>query len=145
MMGGTGRRLKSGYVNRRDLFWEIVRFGVVGGASAAVYAVTIVACIYLLDMRASISTVPAYIVSMAVNYTLQKSWTFRNDVAHMASLPKYLFVHAVGIAINYGTVEAAVTGLGAPYLPAQVVAVGLVACWSYMAQKYWAFAVRRLG
>lgn len=131
--------------SRRDLILEVVRFGVVGGASAVVYALTIVICVFGFGVGVAVATIPGYLASMVLNYTLQKIWTFRSDAAHITSVPKYLFVHIVGIGINYGAVEALMSLVGLHYLIAQAIAVTLVAIWSYFAQKYWTFAVKAAG
>jgi putative flippase GtrA len=127
---------------RRPLLLEMLRFATVGGLSAVVYAATIAACVFWLDLDIALSTIPGYIASMALNYTLQKLWTFKSDARHAIAVPKYLFVHAVGIAINFATVQTLMSLAGARYLPAQVLAVALVAAWSYLAQKFWTFPVK---
>ena len=122
---------------------EVARFATVGGLSAVVYALTILACVRVFDMSIAVATIPGYLASMVLNYSLQKLWTFRSGARHVAAVPKYLSVHAVGIAINYAAVEALMTLAGAPYLLAQAVGVALVAAWSFLAQKYWTFAVTK--
>lgn len=122
---------------------ELARFATVGGASVVVYAATVFVCISVLGLGVAAATVPGYLAAMVLNYALQKIWTFRSDARHVTAAPRFLFVHAVGMALNYGAVQALTSLAHAAYPSAQVAGIAVVAVWSYLAQKYWAFAARK--
>jgi putative flippase GtrA len=118
---------------------EIARFGISGLATEFVY-------FGLLWLSGLWQTMPmwqratlAYLGSIVVNYALQRSFTFRSQKTHTHSGPRYILVHSVGMAINSGVLGLTVDVLKLPFLPSQVAAIGLVAIWSYIGQKRWAF------
>jgi putative flippase GtrA len=128
------------YQRHGALLWELVRFGTIGGTSVLIYAIAMLVLVQAAGVDIAVATVPAYLLSMVFNYLMQKLWTFRSKASHISSVPKYLFVHAVGIAINYFAVAGAIHVLGAHYALGQAAAIAIIATWSYVGQKFWAFA-----
>lgn len=118
---------------------EVGRFGLAGIASELVYF----GFLWLLVSRSTVplwcSSSVAYAGSLLVNYVLQRWFTFRSKKPHSHAGPRYLLIHAVGMGLNSGTLGLGVDVLNLPLVPCQVVAIGLVAVWSYIAQKRWAF------
>lgn len=118
---------------------EVMRFGVSGLATEVIYFA-------LLWVSSMWPTLPmwwratmAYAGSIVFNYFAQRTFTFRSRKQHSHSTPRFLAVHAVGMALNSGTLGIMVDWLELSFLVSQVVAIGLVAVWSYFGQKRWAF------
>jgi putative flippase GtrA len=122
---------------------QLARFATVGATSVVVYAATVSFCIRLLGFDVAAATIPGYLAAMVLNYALQKLWTFPSDARHVTAAPRYLFVHAIGVALNYGAVQVLMGRAHTPYLLAQAIAIAMIAAWSYLAQKHWAFAGRK--
>jgi putative flippase GtrA len=118
---------------------EVVRFGVSGAATELVYFALLWLLGRVLDVPMWWRATLAYVGSFAVNYFMQRSFTFRSSKKHTYSGPRYLIVHAVGLAINSGVLGVTVDFLRLPFWPCQIGAIGLVAVWSYVGQKCWAF------
>jgi len=123
---------------------ELTRFAIVGFSSGVVYAATIMLVMVLANTSYSLATVPAYLMSMTINYTLQRTWTFKSDRAHNQAIPRYLFVQFVGMLINWSVVTFVIEQLNWHFLIAQVFAIGMIAIWSYTSQKIWVFSLRGL-
>lgn len=84
------------------------------------------------------------------NFTWNRLWTFR-DAAQanwQKQLAQYALVSLVGLALNDLLVLSLETVLGTwlgqpawGYLPAKVVATGVVVFWNYFANRTWTFRV----
>ena len=84
------------------------------------------------------------------NFTWNRLWTFR-DAAQanwQKQLVQYALVSLVGLALNDLLVLSLETVLGTwlgqpawGYLPAKVVATGVVVFWNYFANRTWTFRV----
>jgi len=116
---------------------ELLRFGVVGGFSAALYLGAFYVLKPFLPLWAA--TLPAYGMAMACNYALHRAWTFESDRSHRQAVPRYLQIHVGAILINMLIMDVGVARLGQPVLPTQFVAFVAIAAWSYMLQKMWVF------
>ena len=87
------------------------------------------------------STVVAYAAGIAVNYTLNRNWTFASTGGHRQTLARY----AVLVGFNFGATLGIVIGLthaGLYYLFAKLIAVGLNASINFLAGRHWVFATR---
>lgn len=119
---------------------EIIRFTVTGGTSAGVYSLVL----YLLIGTIATHTAAgvAYVAAMAVNYLMQRIWTFRSTRRHREALPRYILTHVGGILLNSAALYLCVDLQGLPLVPVQISAFAAVAGWSFLLQKAWVFQPR---
>lgn len=118
---------------------ELARFGVAGLMTEVVYFGLLWLCGLWSGLPLWGRATLAYLGSIIVNYSMQRTFTFRSNKAHVQAGPRYLAVHAMGMGINAGVLGISVDWLELPFLPCQIAAIGLVAICSYLGQKYWAF------
>lgn len=118
---------------------EVVRFGISGIATELVYFAILWGLSVCWDVPLWWQATLAYAISIVFNYFMQRSFTFRSTKAHTHSTPRFLGVHAVGMALNSATLGIMVDWARLPFWLSQGVAIGLVAVWSYYGQKRWAF------
>jgi putative flippase GtrA len=133
------QRLRAETDGRRSLLGSFVRWGVTGAASV----VTDVGLLALLHSGFGFSllgsTVVAYLAGVAVNYTLNRNWTFQTTAGHREVLVRY----AALVVFNGVTTVLIVHGLhqlGVFYLLAKLVAVAINASINFLAGRYWVFA-----
>jgi putative flippase GtrA len=96
-----------------------------------------------LSELAGTAPVPAslagFVVGGIVSYLLNYRFTFRSTKQHREALAKFLVVAAMGFALN-GLVMWGLTGpAGLHYLPAQLIATGLVLIWTFSCNRIWTF------
>jgi putative flippase GtrA len=120
-------------------FAEVVRFGISGVATEVVYFAILWGASVCWDVPLWWQATVAYALSIVFNYFMQRTFTFRSTKSHAHSTPRFLGVHAVGMALNSVTLGIMVDWAGLPFLVSQAVAIGLVALWSYYGQRRWAF------
>ena len=119
---------------------QVIRFIVIGAASGALYLAVLIALETALPVIAA--SVAAYCVAMAFNYLCQRAWTFKSNRVHRQAIPRYVAVHMGGMLLNGGALHFLTQNDALPLLPAQAVAIVLVAIWSFLFQKLWVFAVK---
>lgn len=104
-----------------------------------------------------LATLPANSLSFSAgvinNFTWNRLWTFA-DVNHAGwgrQLAQFTLVSLAGLALNNAIVLLLEIPLGMllgqpdlGYLPAKVVATGVVVFWNYFANRCWTFKVERL-
>jgi len=95
-----------------------------------------------LDLGLALSTVIAFAVAFAFNFTAARQWAFART-AREGEPRRQLVRYAVLVAINLCSTLLIVVGLaaaGVPYLDAKVVAASLNAVGNYLAYRHWVFA-----
>jgi len=82
------------------------------------------------------------------NFTWNRLWTFvdAKQASWRRQLAQFILVSLVGLALNNAILLVLETPLGAllgqpdyGYLPAKVIATGVVVFWNYFANRYWTF------
>ena len=90
----------------------------------------------------------SFTAGVANNFTWNRLWTFADarQAGWQKQLAQFLLVSLVGLSLNNAIVlwlEAPLGQLlGQPeygYLPAKVIATGVVVFWNYFANRYWTF------
>ena len=123
----------------RELFFEVVRFGMVGLASVGLYFALLWLFGALTALSLVIRATLAYGLGIIFNYVVQKSFTFRSVRQHQHAGPRYMVVQLGGMAINSVALWLGVD-IAHWWFPAvQFGAICLTAMWSYWGQKFWAF------
>ena len=117
---------------------ELVRFGLVGVLSNAVYV-----CALILLRRWTLpwwlATGAAYATSMLVNYVAQRAFTFRSARPHHQAGGRYLVLMLSCLVLNSCLMEIFMSqGLLHPVI-APAIALVIVTAISYLGQKRWVF------
>ena len=90
----------------------------------------------------------SFSAGVANNFTFNRLWTFADAKRSnwRRQLMEFLLVSLVGLALNNAIVLWLETPLGQllgqpeyGYLPAKVIATGVVVFWNYFANRYWTF------
>lgn len=95
---------------------------------------------------AAIDPVPAtlvgYLAGGVVSYGMNRRLTYGSDRPHGEATWRFAAVAGVGLLLTWGVMHVLTRGLGAPYLPAQLLTTGIVLFWSFAAHKLWTFGDR---
>lgn len=123
---------------RRSLLGSLVRFGVTGVLSVAVDVGTLTGLHSGLGVPLFWATLAAYAGGLAVNYSLNRNWTFQTEAEHRRTLIRYFTL----VAFNFTSTELIVLGLphhGWHYLVGKAIAVGLNAIINFTVGRTWVF------
>ncbi len=86
----------------KQLFWKLVRFGVVGGTSTVLFAGLTWLMVEKSGMHPVLATVAAYLVLLAPNFLAHKYFTFGSNGEVARESGKFLVVHGLNIALSAG-------------------------------------------
>ncbi|MEV7874835.1 GtrA family protein [Microbacterium sp. NPDC089188] len=121
-----------------------VRYLIVGGG-AFLIDVGLLALLHdVIGLPLVVATPTAFLLSFAITYLLQRTFTFSSDAGVASSAIKYTALVAFNTVATTGIV-AGVAALGLPWVVGKIVAVGSTTVWNYFAYRYWVFPVRRPG
>lgn len=86
---------------RREVFWQLVRFGLAGGLATVCYAIVYSPLAAFKITSEQVANVAGYLVAMLSGYVLHSKWSFRGHSASTkASAPKFFAVSLVSYAVN---------------------------------------------
>lgn len=92
----------------------------------------------LAGVALPIATPVAFLLSFAVTYLLQRTFTFRSSAGIGSSAMKYTALVAFNTLATTGIVTLA-PALGLSWIVGKVVAVGSTTVWNYFCYQYWIF------
>lgn len=82
----------------------------------------------------------AYLVGGTISYLFSYRWVFASNKDHRVAVAQFMAVAGVGFGLT-GSCMAVLTGpLHVHWLLAQVLTTGVVASWSFVANKLWTFS-----
>lgn len=118
---------------------SLLRFIIVGGSATLLHYLIMTFLIYLIGTKADIASSTGYIISTIYNYWANSRYAFGGGHIHRRSLPRFLMVASIGLAINQIIL---LTGLffSLSIIAAQLSATALVFLWNYLVNATWTFA-----
>lgn len=123
---------------RRSLLGALVRFGVAGAFSVGADFAVLATLHSGLHVALLWATLVGYTVSLVINYTVNRKWTFQAQADHKQTLTRY----GVVVAVNVASTLLFVLGfnaLGVYYLVGKLIAVAFNAVVNFLASRYWVF------
>jgi putative flippase GtrA len=134
------RRVRRGM--RRPTNWfQLVRFGVVGGSGYVVNLATFAACLHALAIDYRIAAVAAFVVAVANNFTWNRLWTFRARDGHAGfQAARFFTVSVAAFGVSFVVLQALVGLAGFAELPAQATAIVVATPLNFIGNKLWSFS-----
>jgi dolichol-phosphate mannosyltransferase len=132
-------RLRHGM--RRTHNWlQLVRFAAVGASGYVVNLAVFAACVHLLAIDYRISSVIAFLISVANNFWWNRHWTFDAKQDHPVDQgARFFAVSVLAFGFTYVVLVALVSGAGLPKVVAQAIAIVAGTPLSFLGQKLWSF------
>ena len=121
---------------------QFATFSGVGLVAAVAHFGVLIALVEGTGMDAVRAALAGFVAGGMVSYVLNRRLTYRSDRPHREATWRFGAVAAVGFVLTWGFMAAFTRGLGAPYLPAQLVTTGIVLFWTFIANKLWTFSQR---
>ena len=122
---------------------KLVRFGVVGLATAALYSAVLACGRSLAGLSLPVSGALAYSLALPFNYLVHRRWTFRSDRAHADALPRFAVNFVVGLAINAAFLASARHAGPTQVAAVQLAAMPCLSVTSYLLMATWVFVAGR--
>jgi putative flippase GtrA len=121
---------------------QFATFSGVGLVAAVAHFGVLIALVEGTGMDAVRAALAGFVAGGMVSYVLNRRLTYRSDRPHREATWRFGAVAAVGFVLTWAFMAAFTRGLGAPYLPAQLVTTGIVLFWTFIANKLWTFSER---
>lgn len=118
---------------------SFLRFLIAGGSATILHYIIMWSLMYFSSIAASTASAFGYIVSTMFNYYANSRYTFGGEHSHRRSLPRFLLVATVGLAINQGVLFIGLYYF-LPIFVAQIAATAFVLFWNYFVNAVWTFA-----
>jgi dolichol-phosphate mannosyltransferase len=124
--------------------FKIVRYLISGGTAAASNLLALFLLVHFGHIHYLQASVLAFAMSVAVSFTMQKFWTFRDTPLHdvHTQFARYLVVILVNLLLNTTLVYLLVEKAGMWYLIAQGIATIIVAVLGYFGYRHFVFRDR---
>ncbi len=136
------RRVRAGLRVSGNWF-QLVRFGLVGGSGFVVNLVVFWVLVQPAGQDYRLASIAAYLVAVTNNFAWNRFWTFRDDATggHAGfQAARFFFVSLAAQLLALGILEALVVGTEAPKLVAQAVAVIAATPLNFLGNKLWSFS-----
>ena len=121
---------------------QFATFSGVGLVAAVGHFGVLIALVEGTGMDAVRAALAGFVAGAIVSYVLNRRLTYRSDRPHREATWRFAVVATVGFLLTWALMAAFTRGLGAPYLPAQLVTTGIVLFWTFIANKLWTFSER---
>jgi putative flippase GtrA len=115
-----------------------VRFLIVGGLSVAIDAGSLFVLHGVLGVWLPLATAVAYMISIGVNFGLNRLWTFEAGGAARWHLLRYVLLVAANLTLTVVLVQL-LTWLGLPYLVSKLCTTAVLAVSNYFISREWVF------
>ncbi len=132
------RRVRHG-MRRRDNWFQLVRFGVVG-ASGYVVNLAIYAVLLELGLHYRGAATGAWVGGVLNNFWWNRHWTFGARDGHAGFQAARFFVVSFVVFLVSLAVLTLLVNAGIAKLPAQAIAIIAVTPLSFLGNKLWSFA-----
>jgi putative flippase GtrA len=133
---------RGGRMNRGTVF---LRFCAVGLLATALHYAVLFALARGLDVLPELATSVGFVLSTALNYLLNRRYTFRSRRRHQSALPRFLAVVALGVLLNALVLSVCYRVFGLGLLASQVIATLVVLVWNFLGHRHWVFPARSGG
>jgi putative flippase GtrA len=124
----------------RQLFYELIRFGGVGGLTTLVYFAALWPLSKFVPLPLWLVAFIACLPALLLGYILHRSFTFRSSKRHASAGPRFLMVQLGGMAFNSFAIWVGTDLAHWPFVPVQLGTIVLQVSLTYLGQKLFAFS-----
>lgn len=121
-------------------WWRMaVTFAAMGVVGTVVHYLVLVLLVSGFGYQPMIGAASGFVLGACVNYALNYRWTYSSKERHMRTLPRFMVVALVGLAVNVSVVGLLTSMWGLHYLLAQVLATIIVLGIGFLLNTCWTF------
>ena len=129
--------------NRHAIPAQFLRFAAVGGLCAGIQYLLLAMGVEWLGLGVVLASTLAYLASAAVNYLLNRRYTYGSDAPHVVLVWRFVAVLAVGLMLNALFMQVLHGLFQWRYIMAQLLAMVVVLLWNFCIHRYWTFQRRK--
>jgi putative flippase GtrA len=122
-------------------WWQLLRFGIVGGSGYLVNLAVFAVLAGSLGMHHAIAAIGAFCVAVTNNFLWNRHWTFGpGDGPAGFQAARFFAVSLASLGLNLAVLELLVASGDVGELTAQAVAVAVAMPFNFLGNKLWTFA-----
>jgi putative flippase GtrA len=126
---------------RPDSWWQLLKFGIVGGSGYVINLVVFAVLAGSLDVHHTVAAIGAFCVAVTSNFLWNRYWTFGpGDGSAGFQAARFFAVSLASLGLNLVVLELLVTHGGTGELAAQAIAVAVAMPFNFLGNKLWTFA-----
>ena len=118
---------------------RLARYGLTGGLSLITHLLLLIVLVEVSGLSPVIASTLGFIASFIVSFALQHRWVFEHSHPVGHTLPRFLVVTLIGLALNATVMVVGYEVIGLNYLLAQSVAFILIPLSNYLLNQRWTF------
>ncbi|HET8705550.1 MAG TPA: GtrA family protein [Pseudomonadales bacterium] len=119
---------------------QLFKFGVVGASAAAVHMLIVITLVQNTPLHPLLANILAFLTAFFVSYIGHRQWTFEaQDQSHSSTGPKFFLVAVTGFISNEALFFLFLKYLPLPYYGSLFLVLILVAVFTFVLSKLWAF------
>jgi putative flippase GtrA len=122
-----------------DLGAKIIRFGIVGGLSAAVFATTTMILVSGLGAGAVAGSLVGFLASAPMAFVGQRQFTFHSHGRWMNEAVRFVSIQCLNLLITVGGMFIAVDRFHASYYWGILATIILVPAFNFIISNIWVF------
>ncbi|WP_395665063.1 GtrA family protein [Methylocella sp.] len=111
----------------------------VGVAATALHYAVLICLVEMFGVAAPPAALAGALAGAVLSYGENRRRTFSSTRSHRSAGLRFGLVALGAAGLTYALMRLFVDGLGAPYIPAQMVASGIVTIWTFAAHRLWTF------
>ena len=119
---------------------ELLRFLLVGGFCTALQYLVLVAGVEFAHADAVYASTAGFLLSAAVNYLLNRRFTWASDAPHSVAVGRFITVLVIGVVLNMLGMRLLHGYLRWHYVLAQVLTTVVTLLWNFNGHRRWTFA-----
>jgi putative flippase GtrA len=117
---------------------RVVKFAIVGVCNTLVALVSY-AVFLALGVPYATAGALGWVLGVLNGYTWHRIWTFDGAEHRMSLLARYSAVGSIGLGLNTGLLALLISVVGIDELPAEFLALPVVALTTFLINRYWVF------
>lgn len=118
---------------------QLIRFGIVGGSSAAVNFLGVFILVELSPLKPLVANIIAYLIASIISYLGHYNWTFASNAAHQKSVFKFYIMLALNLLLNEALYALFLYVFSLNYQVALVLTILIVPIVTFIASKRWVY------
>ena len=120
----------------------VVRFGVTGVTTTLVYFVLTNAFVLSSMMPPVLSSVCAYVISVAISYVMQSRFTFRVNGFSLDQFARFIVMSLAGLVVSWCAMALTVDVLHWPYLTGAIGTCVIIPVLNFFVLRGWVFTAQ---
>jgi putative flippase GtrA len=124
---------------KSKLFWQLVRFVVIGASAALVNFAIVVALVESHLLQPLSANVVAFIIAFQISYWGHRHWTFAATNQHKIAVPRLLIVSISNFFINQSLFYILLYQYHLHYMIALLIVLATLPLITFTINKFWVF------